>query len=226
MQALTEIAPWGSAIIRPEPLKAKWIENRMWAPPRSLIGSRIAIHQGKQFDEDAYDAVRDILEDFAPMGELPLGAFLGTVLLFGYVHVEGKSIEVRTMEKVSSNALSKILGSPWRNAEATHLWLLKDPRALAAPIPCRGMQKLWNVPPEHLPALEALGGARRPPFAWTEAQRASLVTGARVVSWRFDIPREHAVLGFDEEGRVILDGVTGGHAPLEFCDPETVASAP
>jgi len=37
-----------------------------------------------------------------------------------------------------------------------YAWQLARPRRLATPIPYKGKQKFWPVPPEHLPALEAL----------------------------------------------------------------------
>ncbi len=42
LRALTLRAPWGTHIA----LSGKRIENRTWHPPRSIVGQRIAIHQG------------------------------------------------------------------------------------------------------------------------------------------------------------------------------------
>lgn len=155
MLALTEVAPWGSAIMR-----SKWIENRSWAPPHDLVGKRFAVHQGKTVDAEAILDVQGLIPGFPSHGH-PLGAFLGTVLLFGFVQVgpEDRPVYWRSWRPLTGAQMKRILKSEWRNPEASHLWLLKDPRPLDEPLPCRGMQKLWAVPAEYLPALEALGKA-------------------------------------------------------------------
>lgn len=151
MLALTETAPWGTAIIH----HGKYIENRVWAPSPDLIGKRFAIHQGKTLDEDALVTVQMLCVEFPPACELPMGALVGTVKLQGYVWIDGKQIEWRGCDPLPDAALDRIMRSQWRNPDATHLWCLNDPRALRTPIPCRGLQKLWRVPQEHIAALEA-----------------------------------------------------------------------
>jgi hypothetical protein len=152
MHALTETGPWGSAII----LGFKPIENRTWAPPKTLIGQRFVIHQGKEFDAAAWDFCRELVPEFPEV--TPSGALLGTVKLRGYVRVDAaKGFAVAQWhgpENVAGKELDAILASPWRNPDASHLWCLSDPRPLATPIPCKGMQRLWRVPAEHTPALE------------------------------------------------------------------------
>jgi hypothetical protein len=153
MLALTEQAPWGTAIIH----FLKFIENRTWAPPDSLIGKRFAIHQGKTLDDDALTVLQfELCTDFPVKSDIPLGVFLGTVKLQGYVHVSNGSAEWHGCEPLRAGALARIMRSSWRNETASHLWCLKEPRALKTPIPCRGLQKLWHVPAEHVRALEAL----------------------------------------------------------------------
>ena len=76
---------------------------------------------------------------------------------------------------------------------------------------------------ELLAEVRRLQSNRRvPPFAWTPERASQFVPGASVVSHRFGIPLRHNVQSITEEGRVALDGLTGGHAPLSYCDPDTL----
>ena len=49
-----------------------------------------------------------------------------------------------------------VVGCRWDAGRGCYAWQLARPRRLASPILCKGKQKFWNVPAEHLPALEAL----------------------------------------------------------------------
>jgi hypothetical protein len=42
----------------------------------------------------------------------------------------------------------------WDEGAGCYAWLLRDPRLLAAPLPCRGRLMIWDVPAELLAALE------------------------------------------------------------------------
>ena len=146
MLALSVQQPWPWLIFH----GGKDVENRDWAPPRALIGQRIAIHASKK--RQPLEPV-DIMSDIAGFGvenwwepkipelrDLPVGVLLGTVVLDGVtrdgkIHANGK-------------------GSKW--FVGTFGWILVNPKTLAEPIPARGQLGLWPVPESALPALEAL----------------------------------------------------------------------
>jgi hypothetical protein len=110
----------------------KNIENRTWAPERTLkIGDRFAIHNAKKIDPAGVTQVMEILigtrTAFAmDMDELcgRPGVILGTVRFCG------------TISGGSSTWFSGPIG-----------WMLADPRPLREPIVCLGQQRLWRVPP-------------------------------------------------------------------------------
>ena len=153
MLSLTLTPPWGTAIMR----FGKFIENRMWAPPAALLGQRFAIHQGKTLDEDALDDLIDMCPGFPEEEAIQpeIGGFLGTVELHGFVWFRGGQPQWSGASPLAPGALDKIVHSKWRNPTASHLWCLRLPLLLATMVPCRGLQKLWHVPEQHLAALEA-----------------------------------------------------------------------
>lgn len=111
----------------------KDIENRTWKPPASVIGCRIAIHAGKVLDRDGLDDLWD--RGIRPTkDELVRGAIVAICTLTGYV---------RESE------------SPWFTGPIG--WTLEDVVAIE-PVPCRGSQGLWTLPPD----IKKLVTARMP----------------------------------------------------------------
>lgn len=127
MKALTFYRPWPHAIFE----GSKRIENRDWAPSPEDIGSRIAIHAGKSWDGSV---PKDLPWDVPQERNCPAGVVVGTVHLVGVHDMKGCMVDDCPTCK-----------DPW--AFGPWLWLLERPLALATPIPCRGYQKLWDLPP-------------------------------------------------------------------------------
>jgi hypothetical protein len=96
----------------------KDVENRRWDTPHRGL---VAIHAGKSLDGTAPPWMGEALES-----PLPLGHVIGVVELTDVV----------------SHKSSK-----WARRDHFH-WLLGNVRALSEPIPCRGQQGLWSLPPE------------------------------------------------------------------------------
>jgi hypothetical protein len=122
MKALTLWQPWATAIAE----FGKRIENRGWRPPRWIIGERIAIHAGKRLDKDA---VEDLCFDFdidAP--RFIRGAVVAVATVKGWVDSIGED-----------HPQSRWFCGPFG-------WVFDDVVALREPAPCRGHQKLWNLP--------------------------------------------------------------------------------
>lgn len=136
MKSLTLIRPWDYAILH----LGKDVENRSWAPWDSCLDQRIAIHAGMKLDGDAIHWITCTLElDLPP--ELCSGAIVGTVLLSGWV----SPYSHRGLTEQEREAARK---SRWRNPDATVQWVLREPIAFREPIPCRGRQGLWTLPPD------------------------------------------------------------------------------
>lgn len=122
MKALTLWRPWPQAIVH----GSKRLENRIWAPPKWIVGKRIALHSGQRYDRDgaSWMHCEGLYAPAAP-SECPAGVVVGTAIVAGVV----------THSK-----------DPWFCGP--YGWVLQDVRALSVPVPCRGAQGLWNLPPD------------------------------------------------------------------------------
>lgn len=124
MRALTLWQPWAWAIAH----AGKRIENRNWPPPRWIIGEEIAIHAGKKIDkDDAFDLLDELEHDDV---DFVLGAVVAVATVKGWVD---------SMSEEHPQA--KWFCGPCG-------WVLVDVVPLRSPVPCRGYQKLWNLPDE------------------------------------------------------------------------------
>jgi hypothetical protein len=136
VKALTLWQPWAHAVAR----LGKRIENRPWKPWPSVVGRVIAIHAAAKVDpaeeERAARWIRLTVGVWVPLSSaLPRGAIVATARVTG---------------SVAASA------DPW--FVGPYGWTLDEVVALPAPVPCRGAQGLWTVPPE-VEAL-VLGGSR------------------------------------------------------------------
>lgn len=135
MKALTVHAPWGWAIAHAQ----KDTENRTWHPPRSLIGQRIAIHQGLKFDGAGLCWIENLLYEMGnpnlpvapPVGQYALGAIVATAVVAG-------SFELENPWDGASHERSQWACGPV-------CWQLEHVVALPEPIPHKGAQGLWQV---------------------------------------------------------------------------------
>ncbi len=122
MRAITLHRPWDILIAR----GIKTIENRPWKPGRALTaGDTFAIHAGKHFDESCIPRAQHL--------GVPLAFFSGTCVDSAIVAV------VRFVGVVSES------DDPWYTGPFG--WVLDSPVALERPVPCRGYQGLWTLPP-------------------------------------------------------------------------------
>jgi hypothetical protein len=146
---LTVHQPWAWA------LAGGWkpVENRDWPPPASLIGHHLVIHAGRQYDEAA---AFDLRANAAALGlpevlpgpkVAPLGAIVAVAYVAGAVLVEDLQpglAPAKVIGNVSEQEGRQLAASPW--ACGPWLWVVRQVVAIP-PIPCRGFQKLWTVPP-------------------------------------------------------------------------------
>ena len=127
MKALTLWQPWATAITH----GGKRLENRGWPPPASILGKRIAIHAGKTNDHRALAVLRS--EGKLPACDIPTGCIVATCIVQGYVTPGGDT-------PIPPGQVYWYSGP--------FAWILTDVQTLLEAIPCRGMQGLWDVPPE------------------------------------------------------------------------------
>ncbi|MDZ4263777.1 MAG: ASCH domain-containing protein [Pseudomonadota bacterium] len=142
MKAITLFDPWATLVV----LGQKQFETRSW--PTNHRGL-LAIHVSKTSGFDELATVEPFLSVFKGMAHWHApGCIIGTVEVMDCWQVPGRTIPSSFAGQpisVKERAFGDF--SPGRYA-----WMLKNPRRLATPIPCRGRQGLWNVPPE----IEAL----------------------------------------------------------------------
>lgn len=136
MKALTLWQPWAWAVAAGH----KPIENRPWPPPSGTVGQRIALHAGKIWDRARADSVLELSgELYFPPEARTGGAIVGFATIVGYVcdGVCANSGRLRR-ELLDADEVRWYFG-PFG-------WVLRDPIALERPVPCRGFQKLWELP--------------------------------------------------------------------------------
>jgi hypothetical protein len=148
--ALTVHQPWAWA------LAGGWkpCENRDWPPPPSVLGHYLAIHAGRQYDEAAARELVEHAELLRLPGPPPGAAHiaLGAIVAVGRVagavlvdEVEGHLAVQKVLGEVPRERAAELARSPW--ASGPWLWVLDSVVQLAEPVPCRGLQKVWTVPP-------------------------------------------------------------------------------
>ena len=144
MRALTLHQPWAWAIAHAD----KAIENRQKVPPLALIGHDFAVHAGLTLDEVAWADFRDgLYGDAAQL--VPDTEHL----------VRGAVVAVARLDDYRRVMRAWPLG---RDIEADRRWftgavgnILSDRRPLRTPVPCRGMQGWWPLPPDVEAAVRA-----------------------------------------------------------------------
>ena len=153
MKAITLHQPWASLIAH----GVKTIETRSWAPPRVLIGERIAIHAGMKREQSGrlHPATHAAILDLYGIGwgdRIPMGAVVATALLensFQFKALDGQYVSLAGSPEPRQWAVDPHGDfSPGR-----WLWMLTDIECLPAPIPARGHQRLWDWEPNGGKAL-------------------------------------------------------------------------
>lgn len=132
MKAISLWQPWASLVVHGE----KRIETRAWAPPKSLVGKRIAIHAAKLTRFDALMSQPPFIGLID--AELPHGAIVGTVKLSSCIRMTPTNI----VDFARRKPLEVQLGD-WQPGR--YAWVLRDPRPFAEPVPWRGSQGFFNV---------------------------------------------------------------------------------
>lgn len=138
MLAVTVACPWGWAFRH----LGKDLENRTWRPPETLSKQRFAIHAGKAPTTAKQAAAFDVANSFAWMREV------------GVLSVPAPTLAELTAESSAVVATARfervVLASysPWFVGPIG--WQLADVFVLPKPVPCKGAQGLWTLPPDVL----------------------------------------------------------------------------
>jgi hypothetical protein len=136
MKSITITQPWATLIV----LGAKHYETRTW---ETRHRGQLAIHASRRFPEAQrelcrHEPIRSVLRKagYYSWSDLPIGAVLGTVQLTDCLPVE---------KVLALDPAERVLGDyhPGRWA-----WVLTGARELPAPVPCRGMLGIYEVPAE------------------------------------------------------------------------------
>lgn len=157
MRALTLTQPWAGLVAS----GIKLVENR----PRSMIkvedfGKPFAIHASRVIDAGVYDRIFEIAPEL-----LPRGTMLDRATWQVLARLTSAVIGVATIDKVlaggwtAENICSHADLLSFSNGELLGPkqvrwffgpvgYLLRDVRALAEPVPCRGFQGFWTLPPD------------------------------------------------------------------------------
>lgn len=110
----------------------KPIENRAWAPPRTLLGGFLAIHAAKTTER-----MGDIPRVAELAGVMPSELSFGAIL--AVVRVTGFAASVEQLPPSSR---------PWFTGPFA--WVFSELRRLPTPVPARGQQGLWTPSPTEL----------------------------------------------------------------------------
>ncbi len=133
MKALTLWRPWSSFVVA----GMKRFETRSWCTD---YRGPLAIHSGMHVESWGFGPLRDLLYELDrrdPRGTLrTLGAVLGVVHLTGCYWTESL---------LCLDANERLLGN---YSQGRWGWRLEEARALSRPVPCRGKQGLWDLPPD------------------------------------------------------------------------------
>ena len=148
MKALTLVQPMAHAIVALPSHLCKDIENRTWLPPDSLLGQRFAIHAGLAWGAARFPWPTDV--PVISRADCEFGCVIGVATLLGWFNAEhGDEVGFAVMAETRPNPeLYRRVSNPMANRWwlGPVGWLLGKVQRLPEPVPCRGYQKLWNLP--------------------------------------------------------------------------------
>lgn len=151
MKALSLTQPWASLVVMGE----KKLETRSWM---SRHFGLTAIHASQGLPKKAKifshenKFVKPLFnqEWFEFTDQFTLGAIIGTVEVIGYLPTERFTSENEVDRKIVKQFTGEDFTEKEKSfgiyTEERFVWILKNPRILETPIPCKGALSLWEVP--------------------------------------------------------------------------------
>ena len=132
------------------------VENRKWAPPRELIGQRIALHSGAHIGgRKGATAMVEGIQAFG--GQAEEAGWAPTGVGPGWIEFEKLDRTVRLeLDKIATRAITCTgllvdVTSPSRPRPGdgwyvgTYGWRFREIERLPTPIACSGAQGLWRI---------------------------------------------------------------------------------
>ena len=148
MHAITLHQPWATLIA----LGFKDKETRTWAPPKRLIGHRIAIHAAQRSPFKLVPADDNGTYSFINVKAMPRGVVVATARLAWagivkshYNKDEQAMVSCMTIPVVRrQKVFEHIPIDPYGDYSVGRwVWFLDDVQPLKEPIPAKGKQKFW-----------------------------------------------------------------------------------
>ena len=143
MKAVSLCQPYASLIAA----GVKTIETRGWAPPKGLMGQRIAIHAAKAIEtadvrgRSRHDLIAAALNDPEWEKNVPRGAVVCTAVLDSAALVTGSE---QDGQATAANR-HPVPVDEWGDfGPGRWLWFLRDVEPVDPPAPARGHQGFWN----------------------------------------------------------------------------------
>lgn len=161
IRGLTLWRPWGACIfgwtrrngiVVPGP---KRIENRPWPAPDRMIGQRIAFHDGLTWDHGGAEFMRRAGFDPPTPEEWPAGLITGVARVLDCIDVGAAEAGVVSAHGCfggdgdgfdEDSDLEELLEDPY--CLGPYAWVLDERARLPEPVPCKGAQGLWTLPPD------------------------------------------------------------------------------
>jgi activating signal cointegrator 1 len=129
MKALTICNPYPELILIGE----KPIENRTW----------VTSYRGQLFIHAGLSKSWMTPGSFQRFPNLPFGAIVGVCTLVACLELEAQTWWPDAYQHLKGH----------QHANGPFCWVVTDVKRFKVPVPCRGAQGLWNVPPMVLPLV-------------------------------------------------------------------------
>lgn len=154
LRALTIIQPWAHLIV----LGRKRVENRSWEPTaRGLrVGDYLAIHAGMRFDLASWEGAYETMPD----DEAPELRALVESAVFSVPQRAGRELVATRVTYGAVVAVARLAAVEDEAPEDEAYWCgpwgwRLDEVVAIEPVPCKGAQGLWTLPPEVLATVRA-----------------------------------------------------------------------
>lgn len=123
----------------------KDLENRGHRPPRTVLGTRIALHAGEKYNYEYFDWIKGVVGSDVVIPETRPGVIVATTLIVGWLCVGNDECRKAGLEVLASAAeFIELRNSKW--FLGPYAWVCRETIALPKPVRCKGAQGVWTVP--------------------------------------------------------------------------------
>lgn len=148
MKAITLWRPWDQTFFLEDEALRKTVENRPWAPPRTIRGELLALHAGLKWDQRGADAIEQITGITYRKEDSEPGVAVGVVRVVGWITRGG--LFGLTYNWTHPGDYEPLIydAAHSRWFFGPNGWVTAEPYRLPTPVPCEGAQGLWELPPD------------------------------------------------------------------------------